>query len=156
MRFHSSLQINLEYLKSNLNQIRSIAKNCEILFMVKANAYGHGAVEIVEYAFNQAAVKEFGVATLGEALYLREKLPQLNFDLYVFSDLEMRSSDNYRHYVDKKIIPVLSNMKDLDFFLEHEDLRYIPLCLKFNTGMNRLGFLPNEVDMISNKLKKRK
>lgn len=154
MRLHSRQQVRLNLLKDNALKVKKIAPSNQILFMVKANAYGHGIEEIVSYSYNEIGISEFGVASLGEALFLRERLPEHQFDLFVFSDLEISHCDNYRHYIDKRLIPVISKKEDLDIILDNSELRFLPVCLKFNTGMNRLGFLPSEASNIALRLKR--
>lgn len=152
MRLSSELSVRLDYLKHNIDLVRSVSNSCDILFMVKANAYGHGVCEVVRYCYEECGIKEFGVATLGEALYLRENLPEVFCDLYVFSDHELRRKEYYRYYIDQRLIPVVTSMGELDFILTHQELAHLPLCLKFNTGMNRLGFEENEVEEVAKKL----
>jgi alanine racemase len=149
MRLSSELSIRLDHLGDNIKCIRDLAPHNEILLMVKANAYGHGVVDIVRYSFSELNIKEFGVATLSEALYLRQELPNLFFDVYVFSELHILESDYYRHYIDKRIIPVLTHQSELEFVLNTSALRGLPLCLKFNTGMNRLGFELDELEYVA-------
>ena len=60
MRFHTKFFIDLSIFADNVSLLRKIAPNNEILFMVKANAYGHGMVELVRYAVSELGIKEFG------------------------------------------------------------------------------------------------
>ena len=48
--------------------------------------------------------------------------------------------------------PLLSH--DLDLFLGESDFKFVPLVLKFNTGMNRLGFSIQELEQVIHRLKK--
>lgn len=64
-------EINVDALRHNLDAIRgSLPKDCLLMASVKANAYGHGAVEIAEAA-DRFGVDYLGVAFLDEALQLR-------------------------------------------------------------------------------------
>ena len=139
MKFRSRLIINLHYLKKNFENLKKRAPSCRPVFMVKADGYGHGMLPIVRYACTELGVGEFGCATLDEALTLRRELIDLNFDIYVFSDLQLEDLENVELYSNERIFPVLSDLEQLDFFLHQENFRNFPLCLKFNTGMNRLG-----------------
>ena len=85
MRLNSELCINLNRLDYNLKSLKELAPNNEIIFMVKANAYGHGLLEIVEYAHTDHNISHFGVADIAEAIEIRKKLPHLKIDLFVFS-----------------------------------------------------------------------
>lgn len=64
--------IDLSALAHNVAQIcRCVPPSCEIIAVVKANAYGHGSVEIAQ-ALHRLGISRFGVATIEEGLTLRE------------------------------------------------------------------------------------
>ena len=153
MKFRSRLVVNLDNLAYNVNQIRKITPNTNILFMIKADGYGHGMIPIGRYAITELGIREFGCATIGEALKLREELNELEFDIYVFSDIQLELLENVDIYLKRRIIPVISNVSELDYILHTPELRNFPICLKFNTGMNRLGLDPNDAPLIVNRLK---
>ncbi|NOT78299.1 MAG: alanine racemase [Bacteriovoracaceae bacterium] len=153
MRFRSRLVVNLDHFKNNIKQIRKISPGAQILCMVKADAYGHGMIPIARYAMTELGIKEFGCATLSEAVKLREELNELEFDIYVFSDIQLELLENADIYLKRRIIPVISNVSELDYILHTTEFKYFPICLKFNTGMNRLGLDPKDTSLIVNKLK---
>jgi alanine racemase len=139
MKFRSQLIINLHFLKENFQYLNKIAANCQTLFMVKADGYGHGMLSIVRYAYEELGIREFGCATINEAQNLRRDLRDLNFDIYVFSDVQLDNPESVEIYSNERIFPVITGLDQLNFFLHQESFKYFPLCLKFNTGMNRLG-----------------
>ncbi len=153
MKFRSRLVVNLNNLAYNYSMIKKIAPKSEVLFMVKADGYGHGMIPVARYAITELGVREFGCATIGEALKLREELNDLEFDIYVFSDIQLELLENADIYLKRRIIPVISNVSELDYILHTPEFKYFPICLKFNTGMNRLGLDPNDAPLIVNKLK---
>lgn len=153
-RLGSHLVVHLEKLGSNIEALKKRAADNKILFMVKADGYGHGLVEVVKYAFQNHGIKEFGVASLGEAMTLRRHLPDLPFEIYVFSDLQFFQKELIQHYLDYRLIPVISHEADLELCLENQELKDLPLCLKFNTGMNRLGLSCDRTEEIIGALKK--
>jgi alanine racemase len=152
MKFRSRLVVNLDHLKFNLQHIHKLAPNCKTIFMIKADGYGHGMVPLARYAFTELAITEFGCATLEEAKVLRSELPELNFDIYVFSDLQLNRPESVEAYSNQRIFPVLSTLTQLDFFLHQESFKFFPLCLKFNTGMNRLGLEIEKIDEVIKRL----
>jgi alanine racemase len=99
--------------------------------MVKANAYGHGINEIIDYAYEQGGITNFGVASIEE---LSEVNINRDINFWIFSELGIRESK--QKYQDN-IIPVLSTLSDLNYFIMH--YKGHKFALKFNTGMNRLG-----------------
>jgi alanine racemase len=154
MKFRSRLNIDLSIFSSNLNCLKEIAPSNDILFMVKADGYGHGSKSIVSFSYNELNIKEFGTATLEEALVLRRELSKEELELYVFSDLQISEKSNIELYLNQRIIPVISNINDLQIFLNASDFSHFPLVLKFNTGMNRLGFDLEETESVIKLIKK--
>jgi alanine racemase len=63
-------EIDLGALIANYHALRALARDTEFMAVVKADAYGHGAVE-VSHALAGEGCRHFGVATLGEAKELR-------------------------------------------------------------------------------------
>ena len=152
MKFRSRLVVDLNKLSSNIEAIKKLAPQAKILYMVKADCYGHGAVPVTRFAYENLGIREFGCAALAEAVKLREELFDLDLELYVFSDIQL-NTDNIEIYLKRKILPVLSRLEDLDFILHIPEFKNFPLCLKFNTGMNRLGFNIDDAQLVINKLK---
>ncbi len=154
MRYRTRLYIDLNLLKENFQLLKELCPDNQVLFMIKANAYGHGMVPIVRYSVQELGINEFGVATLGEARRLRDELSDLEFEIYVFSDIHLEFQSSFEYYLSRRFVPVISNMADLDFVLSCEGFQYFPICLKFNTGMNRLGFSSAQQQEVIDKLKK--
>ncbi|MBI2521918.1 MAG: alanine racemase [Bdellovibrio sp.] len=144
----------MKLLKSNVQALTVLASNSDILFMVKANGYGHGMVPVTRFTLEECGVRNYGVATLFEGLKLRKAIPEHSFDIYVFSENHL-SSQYAEQYSHNALIPVLSSLSELDLFLSEQVFSRVPLVLKFNTGMNRLGLPINEdeFDLIVTKLK---
>ncbi|MCF8059447.1 MAG: alanine racemase [Bacteriovoracaceae bacterium] len=152
-RLGSHLVVHLDRLKKNIDDLRTHYPENDILFMVKADGYGHGLTEIVKFAFNDLGILEFGVATLGEAISLRRHLSELTFQIYVFSDLQFLQPELAELYLEYRLIPVISHEDDLELLLKNSDYSNLPLCLKFNTGMNRLGLSIERSTEIIEKIK---
>ena len=119
MRFNSSLNVDLNILGSNVDKLKKLAIGKDIVFMVKSNAYGHGLVPTVSFAVKELGLKEFGCASLAEACELRDSLKDDEFDIYVFSDLNLDLKNCAEYYVQRRILPVISQMEDLELSLIH-------------------------------------
>ena len=154
LRHKGHLLVNLSYLQFNLEQLQKLTKKTEILFMVKANAYGHGLLKIVDYSFRELQIKSFGVASLGEALNLRRSSENYEYEIYIFSDLSIKN--HLKTYLNFKLLPVITQVEDLLIILNHKKCRYLPLVLHFDTGMNRLGLPIHKSESIIEELKKRR
>ncbi len=65
------IEINLSNLRHNVKTLKSaMPQGCDLMAVVKANAYGHGALQISE-CINRMGVKAFAVATIDEGIELR-------------------------------------------------------------------------------------
>jgi len=135
--------IDHEALRSNLRQIRDKVGSCvKILCMVKANGYGHGAAEISQTLI-RAGADAFGVATLEEAVQLREA--GIQAALIVLAGVFPAQLDTFVEY---KLTPVVHDLISLKALDRESSRRQVELGvhLKIDTGMGRLGFLAAEAD----------
>jgi len=136
-------EVNLAALKRNLQRIKQYTDS-EIMPIVKADAYGHGAVEVVG-ALKEEGIKRFGVAFLEEALVLRRYYPDLTLmvigpTLPEFSDI----------LVQQDIIPEVCRLEQAVALSAAATKlkRTARLHLKIDTGMGRIGFRENALEDI--------
>jgi alanine racemase len=108
---------------------------CDILAVVKANAYGHGAVPVAR-ALMQAGVRRFGVATIEEGAQLRDG--GIDHPVVVLGTLRPSEIPALTAY---RLTPVIYDLK-----MTHDLVRYVPptsapypVHVKIDTGMGRLG-----------------
>lgn len=139
MTIHAQAEIDLAALRHNFALIRRhVGSSVQVLSMVKANAYGHGALRVA------AALPEsdfFGVATLGEALALRESgIAQPIVVMKGFFDLDELEQMSVHH-----LAAVVHQPAQIKLLQTQRLQRPIAVFLKVNSGMNRLGFLPAEL-----------
>ena len=140
------LVVHLDRLEKNFKKLKQICPHPKILFMVKANAYGHGILPLSHFVIHHLGIEELGCASLEEAKLIRREISRKKVDLYIFSDFQKGLREDHSFENDPHLIPVLSDWSDLEFILK--EASSIPLCLKFNTGMNRLGFEFEEVEKV--------
>lgn len=152
MRNGTEFEVDFNLLAENFRLLRSIAPKNKIIFMVKSNAYGHGIVEVSDFAVSNLDINRLGVASLGEAIYLRERSKNKP-EIWVFSDTELTNPEVNHAYLGNGIVPVVSSKRLLLFFLKNDIFKETPLVLKFDTGMNRLGIHYKEVDEVLEMLK---
>jgi alanine racemase len=107
--------------------------------VVKADGYGLGA-NLIAPALAAAGAKTFFVATLGEALSLREQLGG-GVVIYVFNG---PAPGEGGAYVQAALIPVLNSPAQIGLWDAS-----LPHALHVDTGMNRLGLKPRELDAAS-------
>ena len=120
----------------NLSQVKALAPKSKVLAMVKANAYGHGVAAVLP-ALQQA--DGIGVATLREALEAR----QLGWDKTIGLIEGAFTVDEWQQAINHDISCVIHHAPQLDWALEQippVDSATRVVWIKYNTGMNRLGF----------------
>jgi alanine racemase len=130
---HSRAIIDLQALRENYRLLKKIAGGNRLIAVVKADAYGHGAVEVAS-ALNEADA--FAVASVGEAVALRKAgIAQKIVVLGGFI-----SAEELQICIDHALDPVLHQQFHLDCLTAVADLVELEVWLKFDTGMGRLGF----------------
>ncbi len=135
--YRTVAEVNLRSLVKNLHTLRSESGK-EILPVVKADAYGHGMVPVAKALVNRGSCRMLLVATLEEALTLREHLP--NVQILVLSSFFPHQIDAY---IQHGILPLIHSMSHLKSLLGRRELPEIHL--KIDTGMNRLGIQLEQV-----------
>ena len=128
-------EVHLDRLLHNYSEIKKLSKKKKIFAVVKANAYGHGSVEVSKFLEKNSDVYGFAVATFEEGVELREAGIEREI-LVMASHLE----EGYREAVDYNLIPVIFDFEDLKLVKELG----IPFHIKVDTGMGRLGFLEDD------------
>jgi alanine racemase len=146
MRYSSSLEVNLSLLGENFELIQQIAPKAKIIPMVKADAYGNGLLEISRFLVQDCEAKTLGCASLGEAIAIEELSRSSGTKLLVFSDTSINDEELSKAYMGSNIIPVIHRRSDLELVLKYSNFSKIPLVIKVNTGMNRLGLSIEDLD----------
>ena len=129
--------INLQSYGYNLEIAKELSRS-DIIAVVKADAYGHGAKEIAKYAYEKHRITHFAVATLEEAITLRE-MPGFNADIIILGYIK---TDNLRDIFINKLTPTIFDdkfAKELNNFMRGNNSN-IKVAIKIDTGMHRLGF----------------
>lgn len=143
------LEIDAKALLHNLNYFKQkLQPSTKILAVVKAFGYGSDGVQVAK--FLEDKVDYFAVAYTNEGIALREagvKTPILVLHPQI---------PNLKLVIDYRLEPNLYNFKIFDAFLQladHAPLMNYPVHIKFNTGLNRLGFWHTDIPTIISSLK---
>lgn len=147
----TQLEINLNALVHNLNYFRSLIKpNVKVMVMVKAFSYGSGSFEIANLLqFHR--VDYLGVAFTDEGIALREA--GITLPIVVLNP----EFGSYELMIDYKLEPEIFSLSSFDSFANvvlRMGLSSYPVHLKIDTGMHRLGFMPEDVPALLEKLQK--
>ena len=144
------LDISIENLRCNYRYFRKNLKNStKTLILVKANSYGHGAIEFAK-AVEEEGASYLGVATTIEGIELKKggiKLPVLVLSPGV---------ETYPDLIDNGIEIGVPNMEAaliLKSVLRERGIISYPIHLKMDTGMHRLGFQPYELEALTTLIK---
>lgn len=127
---------DLAALRNNLAVARARAPDSKVWAVVKANAYGHGLLRTVEAL---ASADGFALLDLEEAVRLRDagvRKPILLLEGFF-------SLDDLAVVVEHGLSAVIHGEEQVDLLVAAGFPARIPLYLKLNTGMNRLGFAPD-------------
>ena len=131
-------EINLDALEHNLKKVRScLPLGCRVMAMVKADAYGHGAVEVARCLEN-AGVDYFGVASIFEAASLRDAGIVTPILISGYTPAEM--TDRLIDYDITQCVPSVDAARKYSeaAVLLGEPLR---VHIKLDTGMSRYGIV---------------
>lgn len=134
------LTVNLDALVKNWQLLRARHDGGNTAAVVKANAYGLGMV-LVSQALAKAGCQTFFVATLAEAIALREALPE--HPIYVFQGMLEGEADAYRQY---RLKPVINTVQQLCDYAAEEGLQ--AAALHVDTAMQRLGLNITELEQV--------
>ena len=145
------LEVNLTALVDNLNHYRSFMKpTTKMVCMVKADAYGAGAVEVAK-TLQEHRVDYLAVAVADEGVTLRKNGITGNI---IIMNPEMTA---FKTMFDYELEPEVYSFRLMDALIkaaEKEGITGYPVHIKIDTGMHRLGFDPkNDMDELIERLK---
>lgn len=138
----SRLELSLPACRSNYRYFRSLLRpQTKLLTLVKANAYGHGAVEFASMLQTEGA-DYLAVALPLEGVELRKSgicLPIL---------VLTAGTDFFSEIIEYRLEPGIPNLYTLSALceaLKSRNIKGFPIHIKLDTGMHRLGFMPSEL-----------
>ncbi len=130
------VEVNLDNLEKNINNIKDWVNGSKIIAVIKANAYGHGAIELASF-YENLGLDFLAVSNSREALELRRA--KINSKILILgytdpSEADFLADNNISQSVfsydyAKKLSDTLKSSK-----------KKLNIHIKLNTGMNRLGF----------------
>ena len=145
------LEVNLNALVDNFNYYRSLMKpETKLVCMVKADAYGAGAVEVSK-TLQDHRVDYLAVAVADEGVTLRKNGITCNI---IIMNPEMTA---FKTMFDYDLEPEVYSFRLMDALIraaEKEGITNYPVHIKLDTGMHRLGFDPDkDIDEVIDRLK---
>ncbi len=141
-------EINLSVFNDNIKKIKSCVGNAKTVFVVKANAYGHGSI-----AMSHAAIKSgidcLAVATVSEAVLLREN--GIVAPILILFEHSIAEAELVVYY---RLTPILTGTNYLERYNECSKRynRKMSLYIKVDTGLSRMGVKPSGVLELAKKV----
>lgn len=145
-RVGAVLVIDLEALTANWRQMAALAPGAECAAVVKANGYGLGDVAVAS-ALWKAGARSFFVADIEAGVRVKTALPASRTIV-----LHGVPAGTEAELVARGLVPVLSSLGEIErwgAYARQLD-RKLPAFIHIDTGMNRLGLPPAELDRLCN------
>ncbi|GMQ60005.1 serine racemase VanT catalytic subunit [Vallitalea sediminicola] len=135
------IEVSLDNLKHNIMTLQGIIPDkSEIMAVVKADAYGHGAVKVASY-LNEIGIKSFAVATIDEGILLRRK--GIKGDILILGYTDPSRVRHLRRY------RLTQTIIDYEYAKRLNEYKHpIKVHIKIDTGMHRMGENASKVDKI--------
>ncbi len=162
-----SIQYNTLEVRVRLAAIRAnyrllAGRGGKVVGVIKADAYGHGLGEVAE-ALLREGCDTFAVGTVGEGVTLREFLDAKGLkagdsgerDIRIISLLGPVVAEDYPLLWQHRLIPFVGSFRQLEELARHaaKSMKPLSVSLKFDTGMARLGFTPEELPRLLDRLR---
>lgn len=131
-----SATITIDNIRHNIKIIKAKVKQAKILAVIKANAYGHGALRIAKELEKDSNITAFAVSRFPEADALNKA--GINKQIILLEGVLDR--EQLQNCATNKNIITIESLEGLELLKQTPLDDKISIWLKFNTGMNRLGF----------------
>ena len=136
-------EINIDNLINNIEEIKKQAKGSKVIGVVKANAYGHGAIEVSKTLLERE-IKKLAVANIIEAIELRDN--DIKSPIMLLGISENYAIDSIIKYNVEPTISTLSFSKELNKRAIASN-KIINVHIAIDSGMGRIGFKNTEDDI---------
>ncbi|MGG7176854.1 alanine racemase [Clostridium paraputrificum] len=133
-------EIDLDSIAENMRNIKTLVKDKEVIAVVKADAYGHGAIDVVPTLLENGASK-LAVAVITEALELRSNDITAPIMILGYTPLEF-AEELISNNIEQTVYDLEYAKKLSEVALSLGKKSKIHIAL--DTGMGRIGFIPND------------
>lgn len=133
-------EINLDNLAHNMREIRRIAKSKDIIAVIKADGYGHGALDIAPVLLKNGATR-IAVAVLSEAVELRKGGIECPIMILGYTPANL-AEDLLNHDIEQTVYSY--ELAEELSSIAVKNNKKIKIHIAVDTGMGRIGFIPNE------------
>ncbi len=145
----NQLHIYLSNLEHNYKVLRSLIKRgTELIAVLKANAYGSEIIKIANH-LESLGITQFAVAYVDEGIKLRKQ--GIKMPIIIFYPQE----ENLENIIKYNLEPTLYSENTLNKFkkiINYQKIHKYPVHIKYNTGLNRIGFNPEKVKWVHSEI----
>ncbi len=147
MKRSARITIHPEAIQHNLKRAKQCAPNANVFSVIKANAYGHNAVATAGILYPHTDA--FAVSCIPEAVVLREA----GIDLPIKVLQGHQNSDDLHIAAEMDLRLMVHDVHQLTLLDHYSKKHQFDITLKVDSGMHRLGFQPEHIRTLFNKLK---
>ena len=135
----AKIVINLKNIEYNIDKLLSYISKDKFMAVIKANAYGHGAIAVYNLCIKKG-INWFGVATYKEAMQLRSKNKDTN--ILILGGVEKKY---YNKLAQNNIHFTVTSFDEIEYIKDHK--LNCQIHLAYDTGMGRIGFDNNNIEI---------
>ena len=133
-------EVNLDAIAYNIQNIKKLTGSKQIIAVVKADGYGHGAIDIVPVLLENGVTK-LAVAVLTEAIELRNS--NIKAPIMILGHTGLNYAEDIIKYDIEQTVYDLQYAKELSKIAKSQNKK-AKIHIALDTGMGRIGFIPNE------------
>lgn len=134
-------EIDLAAIDHNIKEIKKLVGSIPIIGIVKADGYGHGAVEVSKVLLKNG-VDSLGVATIDEALELRQA--HIEVPIVILGPAPTTAAPTIVKYNLTPVITTLEGAQAISEAVKNQGGSPVEVLVALETGMGRVGFYPSE------------
>ncbi|MDR3640293.1 MAG: alanine racemase [Humidesulfovibrio sp.] len=145
-------RIRLSAIRSNYRLLKTFGSR--VIGVIKADAYGHGLFETAE-ALSKEGCDTFAIGSVEEGVALRQHLSNAGIGARILSLLGPIDPEDYAPLWQHDIIPFIGSFRQLEAVAGQAARlgKALPISVKFDTGMARLGFVESDLPRLLERLR---
>jgi len=151
---HNKIEVRVRLAAIRANYRLLSSSGSRVIGVIKADAYGHGLCEVAQ-ALAQEGCDTFAIGSVEEGAALRQHLNTAGIRARIISLLGPVDPEDYQLLWQHDILPFVGSFRQLENVAGQAARigKVLPISLKFDTGMARLGFVPGDMPRLLARLR---
>ncbi|MDP2847858.1 MAG: alanine racemase [Humidesulfovibrio sp.] len=151
---HNKVEVRVRLSAIRANYRLLCGFGSRVIGVIKADAYGHGLFEVAQ-ALAQEGCDTFAIGTVEEGVALRQHLREAGIKARIIALLGPIDPEDYPPLWEHEIIPFVGSFRQLETLAGQAARagKGLPVALKFDTGMARLGFVAEDMPRLIERLR---